>query len=437
MNVLYDITVLGLGHINHISRTGIFRVIENIAEQLLLHKDVEVKYCSGLDLKVVKNSLKYLNDNKKFSCNQLSTSNLLIKDELRIKRLKLITSINSKANRSLSQKIPNKVQVRALMLIERIIGLNLKEDTFIEPKDLKQATIYHSPFYPIPEQVKRSRLKTLFLTSYDLIPILYPQYAEESAIELIRKVLQSITPDTWVLCISEATRNDLLNFLGNKIDPNKVKVTELAASGTFYLSRNKVTNKAVKDKYGIPDAPYILSLCTLEPRKNIDQAIRAFVKIVLQENVPELNLVLVGTKGWMFDKIFDEIKGCADIKDRIIITGYVTDEDLAAIYSDALLFVYPSFYEGFGLPPLEAMQCGIPVITSNTSSLPEVVGDAGIMVAPNDLDALCQAMLSIYNSPALREQMVEKSLKRAGKFTWERCAKETVEAYKASLNLKY
>ena len=249
----------------------------------------------------------------------------------------------------------------------------------------------------------------------------------------MKATYNSITPESWVLCISHSTRNDLLNYLGNKINPDRAIVTELAASGTFYQSANKAYNRKVRQKHAIPDGPYILSLCTLEPRKNIEQVVRAFVALDAQENIRDLHLVLVGTKGWFFDKIFAEISNSAELKSRIIITGFVADEDLAAIYSDALFFVYPSFYEGFGLPPLEAMKCGVPVITSNTSSLPEVVGDAGIMVSPGDLDALCQAMLKIYTNPSLQQQMQEKSLERAGRFSWERCGNETVNAYKHSL----
>ncbi|RME57156.1 glycosyltransferase family 1 protein, partial [Candidatus Parcubacteria bacterium] len=104
------------------------------------------------------------------------------------------------------------------------------------------------------------------------------------------------------------------------------------------------------------------------------------------------------------------------------------------LYSGAMMFVYPSFYEGFGLPPLEAMQCGVPVITSNTSSLPEVVGDAGIMVSPSDGDALSHAMYSIYNDASLREEMSQKSLARARLFSWEKCAQETIDAYKMAVN---
>jgi glycosyltransferase involved in cell wall biosynthesis len=142
----------------------------------------------------------------------------------------------------------------------------------------------------------------------------------------------------------------------------------------------------------------------------------------------------VGTKGWDFDKIFQELSNLPTLKERVIITGYVADEDLAALYSGAMAFVYPSFYEGFGLPPLEAMQCGVPVITSNTSSLPEVVGDAGIMVAPTDADALCQSMLNLYASSDLRSKMSFKSIEQAKKFSWQNCTEQTIGAYQLALN---
>ena len=123
-----------------------------------------------------------------------------------------------------------------------------------------------------------------------------------------------------------------------------------------------------------------------------------------------------------------------NLRHRIVITGYVPDEDLAALYSGAMVFVYPSFYEGFGLPPLEAMQCGVPVIVSNTSSLPEVVGDAGILVDPKDGDAICQGILNIYRDNILKMQMTANSLKNAERFSWKRCAEETLAAYRTSLS---
>jgi glycosyltransferase involved in cell wall biosynthesis len=157
------------------------------------------------------------------------------------------------------------------------------------------------------------------------------------------------------------------------------------------------------------------------------------VRVVLGERIDDLYLVLTGVQGWHFDQIFEEIANADEVRDRIILTGFVPDGDLAPLYSGALAFVYLSLYEGFGLPPLEAMQCGTPVITSNTSSLPEVVGDAGIMIAPTDGDALCQALLDLYNDPALGQAMSRKSLERAKLFSWEKTVERTIDAYKLAL----
>jgi glycosyltransferase involved in cell wall biosynthesis len=432
MNVIYDISVLGMGHIMPKSRTGVFRVIENVAEQLVLHQECSITFCSNMSHKALEYSLSYLDSSKILSGNPISKPPFFdVRSRALNKRNELITLINGGSKLSQLRKLKIKWKIRELLVIDQMCALY--NNDFINPMDVKNAEIYHSPFLPLPEKKSSGKYKNIFLTCYDLIPILFPQYCEQGIIDLIKNVLNSITYETWILCISEATRNDLLNYMGNNINPERVIVTELAASETFYQSTNKDLNFKVRMKHDIPDKQYILSVCTLEPRKNIDQVIRAFARLIIQENIKDLNLVLVGSKGWMLQEIFNEIENSAILKDKVIITGYVADEDLAALYSDALFFVYPSFYEGFGLPPLEAMKCGVPVITSNTSSLPEVVGNAGIMVSPTDLDELCQAMLFIYKNPSLREKMVEQSLQRAGKFSWQRCGNETVDAYKASL----
>jgi glycosyltransferase involved in cell wall biosynthesis len=213
-----------------------------------------------------------------------------------------------------------------------------------------------------------------------------------------------------------------------------VFVTPLAASDNFYPCADPKELSSVRAKYGIPtDAIYFLGLSTLEPRKNIDQLIRCFARLVSDQGLKDLRLVLVGAKGWDYNKIFEAISSLEISKDHIILTGYVAEEDLAALYSGALAFVYLSLYEGFGLPPLEAMQSGTPVITSNTSSLPEVVGNAGIMLDPLDADAICQSMLEVYRNGALRAEMTRKSLERAMLFSWTKCVRESVSAYRSAL----
>lgn len=245
--------------------------------------------------------------------------------------------------------------------------------------------------------------------------------------------LNSLDIEDYVICVSHATRNDLLNNV--KLDPAKVFVVHNAASSDiFYPCSDLAKIASVRRKYSIPEYPYILGLSTLEPRKNIDHVIRCFAKLVQEQSIKDLNLVLVGGKGWDYNKIFEEIENHASLKERIIFTGYVADEDLAALYSGALAFVYMSFYEGFGLPPLEAMQCGVPVVTSNTSSFPEVVGEAGIMLAPKDVDGFCNSIFEIYKKPSLREAMSLASLEQAKNFSWEKCIQETIAAYKTALS---
>jgi glycosyltransferase involved in cell wall biosynthesis len=244
--------------------------------------------------------------------------------------------------------------------------------------------------------------------------------------------LASLTPDDWVLCISEATRQDLLG-LRPDLHPERVGVTHLAAADHFQPDMRPERWAEVQRKYGLPDQPYMLTLSTLEPRKNIGMVIRCFGRLVAAGKLGDMKLVLVGTKGWMMESIFSELASLGVLRDRVLVTGFVEDGDLAPIYSHAEMFVYPSLMEGFGLPPLEAMQCGIAVIASNTSSLPEVVGEAGITVCPSDEDALSQAMTGLHDDAGLRQRLASAARARAAKFSWKRCASETVAAYARAL----
>jgi len=193
-------------------------------------------------------------------------------------------------------------------------------------------------------------------------------------------------------------------------------------------------NLSVLSKYGIPGPDFMLSLCTFEIRKNIESTIRAFA--VLHENkmIPEgTKLVLVGGKGWKTNNIEEALKSVAAYRQNIIMPGFIPDEDLAAIYSSAKVFVYLSLLEGFGLPPLEAMQCGTPVISSNTSSLPEVIGDGGIMLEPMDIQGVCNEVARLYSDPEFHAKISGKALERSKLFSWERCVDQTIAAYETAL----
>jgi glycosyltransferase involved in cell wall biosynthesis len=291
--------------------------------------------------------------------------------------------------------------------------------------------VFHSPFFPLPPARPSTRIRR-FLTVHDVIALTHPQFFDERERDIVRRIVRSIGAEDWVLADSRATKQDLCTVAG--VDPSRVFVVPLAASTQlFYVETNQSRLEAVRTKYAIPEGPYVLSVNTLEPRKNIERSLRAFRRVVREEGVTDLSFVLVGVKGWSVREIERLTSELRSHQSRVIDTGYVPDEDLAALYSGSLAFIYPSLCEGFGLPPLEAMQCGVPVIASNTSSLPEVVGNAGILVEPTDETALAAAIFTIYANPSLRQELSVRSLARAKLFSWERCVQQTMDAYKVAL----
>ena len=434
MKVLYDITVLGIGHVNQRSRTGIFRVVENIAMELVKIPDLEIEFCSSESIIELIACQYYLNMTDEFSGIKFHVPD---NAKWAISLFKSVDEYKRKSNlynkSTFFKKIIDFLTYRFIWAFQKV---SLKNGIYLQ-NNPQSFDLYHSPFLPLPANLKKHHFKASVITIYDMIPVLFPYYFENRTIESMKKVYESISDKTWVTCISDTTKKDLLEYKYGSINPNKVFVTTLAASNYFYKSNNKDWNNECLLNYNIPSQPYVLSLCTFEPRKNIVHSINSFVKMVEKYNINDLNFVLVGNKGWDFDSIFDRLDSCTLPRSRFIVTGFVPDEHLAAIYSEAMMFVYPSFYEGFGLPPLEAMQCGVPVITSNNSSLPEVVGDAAIMIDPNNQLALKDAMYKLYSDEELRQQLSEKGIERSKLFSWKKCADQTVAAYKSSLKYSH
>lgn len=420
MRVVYDISVLGAGLYNLPARTGVARFIDNLRSALVSEDEIELSYCAFhsleeyLQLRINSDAIAGLD-----SANLCRPGSQLAKIAGN-----MIGRIYPKASASEERPLRRQALGKLLHAINVFCG-----DCGLV--DMAGRDIFHSTFYPFPKAIMQPGQFKRFITIHDLIPIRFPQFFGFEKSHLAHQIVECIGPEDWVVTNSEATKGDLCDYA--KVDPSSVFVTPLAASKIFYQCTDAKRLSSVRKQYEIPDDPYVLSVATLEPRKNIDQVIRSFVDLVQEQHIEDLNLVLVGTPGWSFDRIFDEIDHASALKKHIIVTGYVHDDDLPALYSGSMMFVYPSFYEGFGLPPLEAMQCGVPIITSNTSALPEVVGNAGIMVDPTDGEALSQAMLNIFSQPSLRKSLAGKSLERASHFSWERCAKLTVEAYRTAL----
>jgi glycosyltransferase involved in cell wall biosynthesis len=226
-----------------------------------------------------------------------------------------------------------------------------------------------------------------------------------------------------IIAVSESTKKDIEEIY--KIKPEKISVVYSGARSSFKsIDRNDQKLLTVKEKYNLP-YKFMLYLGTIEPRKNIVGIIRAYNQLrnIKHPELAKYKLVIAGERGWKSEKIFSEI-GKSPFGEDIIFTGFVADEDKPAIYNLASLFVYPSFFEGFGFPPLEAMACGVPVITSNNSSLPEVAGAAAILIDPDKPDEIYQAMKEILLSRNLQESLRKKGFEQVKKFEWKKTAEE-------------
>ncbi|PZV04863.1 MAG: hypothetical protein DCF23_04940 [Cyanobium sp.] len=270
---------------------------------------------------------------------------------------------------------------------------------------------------------------------YDLIPILFPLQIQAGFFEPFDAFYASLTANDTVICISEATRLDLLRCY-TQLNPDRCLAIPLAASEQFRPEHDQVAIAAIKNRLGLAaDQPYVLSLCTLEPRKNLAAVVQAFARLPgLQAEHAQLRLVLVGTSGWGDQAELAAMARDLGVFDRLLITGYLPDAELPALYSGALAFLYPSLYEGFGLPVLEAMQCGTPVISSNRSSLPEVVGEAGLLIDPTDIDALATALEAVLSSTELRQRLGADALERASLFSWSTTAGRIAQLYRERHN---
>lgn len=424
MKVVYDISVLGEDARHQQFKTGVYRIVENVAAALAASGECDLHFCATHSFAHLKRALAYAGGEP-----GLAGVPFVEPEGRRLRGLataleERVAELNAVGRVGPAARVARRLMFQAFSHVE-------KRHHRFDPRAVPRGGVFHSPFYALPDRSKMPVRMERFLTVYDLIPVLAPQFFQNRADHFLHAILRSLRPDDRVICISESTRKELCEYL--KLDPERVSVAYPAASPRLFRRvEDRAAVARARAKYGIPDAPYLLGLSTLEPRKNIEHSLRCFARAAAEGGLGDLHFVLVGPRGWDYRRLFDAVAGDPRLRERVIFTGFVEDEDLAPLYSGALAFVYMSFCEGFGLPPLEAMQCGTPVVTSNTSSLPEVVGDAGIMLDPRDADALCETIRRLYHDPSWRAELSAKSLGRARLFSWEKCAREILNAYKAA-----
>lgn len=287
-----------------------------------------------------------------------------------------------------------------------------------------RADLFHGPSFTLPPSFAPS-----LLTIHDLSFLHYPQGAHPALLAWLTKAVpRSLIRARHILADSESTRADLIELMG--IGPERITVIGAGVDEHFQPVDDPTILDRIRAIYDLPDR-FILGVSTLEPRKNLTGLIAAFSQLVTAERQPavtNLHLVIAGGKGWLYDAIFAAAEA-SPVRERIHFAGFVADEDLPTLYSLADLFAFPTHYEGFGIPVLEAMACGTPVVCANNSSLPEVAGDAALLVEATDTSALTDAMHRLLTDVSLREELIGRGFEQAKRFTWEGAARRLLRVY--------
>jgi len=274
--------------------------------------------------------------------------------------------------------------------------------------------------------------KRSILTIHGLASLFYPSYFPKSyrIYWATTKKRNAIKPIRFI-AISQSTKNDFIEHFN--IPESKIDVVHHGVDLEFFKrTKDEKEINAVKRKYSLP-RDYILFVSALIPIKNIETLIKAYNILRGDKNYKEVGLVIAGSKGWQYDNIFRLVEDLK-LNKNVIFTGYFPQKDLPALYSAAKMFVLPSLYEGFGIPVVEAFACGTPVIASNTSSIPEVSGDAAILFDPKRPDAIAHTMVKVLSNETTEKDMRERGLARAKEFSWRKTAEETLESYVKTMN---
>ena len=286
--------------------------------------------------------------------------------------------------------------------------------------------LLHSLHYTLPLAYAGRRVVTLHDMTFFLFPRLHTlpkRYFFRFFIRASARLADALVAD------SHSTRQDAIRLAG--VPPHKIFTAQLGVTPAFHpLDASHPRLAAVRQKYSLPEH-FVLYVGLIEPRKNIPTLLQAFAQVAPQ--FPDRRLVLVGRRGWMVETLDQQIASLG-LADKVLFPGYVERADLPMVYNSAECFVYPSFYEGFGLPVLEALACGLPVITSDVSSMPEIVGPAGLLLPPSDSQALAAALQRLLSDPAERQRLASQGPARAAQFTWQHTAEQTRLAYHHALS---
>ena len=304
---------------------------------------------------------------------------------------------------------------------------NLTWEQFTAPSAARKAGVdlLHTPYFAPPFFPRTPGV----ITIHDVIPLRLPQYRTDPKMKAyLQLITRAARKATLIITISQHAKHDMIDAL--HLPPERIRVIYQAAGDEYRPISDPAILAGVRARYGLNER-YVLYLGGLDQRKNVPQLVRAFAHLFQQMRDPDLQLLIAGNPDKQRGTLFPDPRPVAAGLGMTgqIIYRFIEEEDKPAIYSGASVFVFPSLYEGFGLTPLEAMSCGTPVICSNRTSLPEVVGDAAISLDPDDTRAIVEAMRSVLTNSELQADMRSRSLQRASLFNWRKTAAETVTAY--------
>nr|PZN53866.1 MAG: glycosyltransferase family 1 protein [Chloroflexota bacterium] len=285
-----------------------------------------------------------------------------------------------------------------------------------------RVALYHATDFVLPPTLPGTRT---LLTVHDLSFVRVPETASPRLKAYLDVVVpRSVHRADHILADSQATKDDLVALYNTP--PGKITVLLSGVDARFRREESPKRIEAVRAKYDLGQTPYLFSIGTVQPRKNYQRLIVALA--ALRGEGHDIQLVIAGGKGWLDDPIYEAMRVMA-MEPYVRLIGFADDADLPALYSGALCFAFPSLYEGFGLPVLEAMACGTPVMTSNVSSLPEVAGDAALLVDPTDQEAITGALRRLIGDETLRQTLIARGYEQAARFSWTRAARELKNIY--------
>ncbi len=413
IKILYDGTILINGNKNNTGRTGIFVTADSILKNMLTDERIKVDLYCVLPLKSeLKKFLREFSEYKNINIVSLKESSFIYDLYIKLKQ--------KKDNYRIQKKVFKLLLIKFVLLFMTVLK-NFSKYRMVKYNNriLSSYDVYFSPKYCVPKVIQQYSKIQKYVLLYDAIPVIFNKY-----VDWYNELVVSLNETDFYFSISNNTKKDFLRYFP-KLSEEQFLVTPLAVSSKFYKIKDKKKLLLVKEKYGIPrNGKYVLSVGTIESRKNVLRGFRCFIEFIKKHKIENCYYVLSGAERRDYkSKLERVLSRLGNARKNIIQTGYVDDEDLPTLYSGAEWFVYTSQYEGFGLPPLEAMACGCPVITSNNSSLPEVVGDAGIMIDWDSDEQHIRAYEKYYFDKKFRDKMAQKGLERAKQFSWEKSVK--------------